>query len=590
MRKSIIIKEAGLPSGFGFNANKPKNTGQNVGGGLPSGFGFKGGNGGNVGAPAAQKELKPKLTHCVSKMVDAPDGSQKEIIEGYLAFIQYNAVQQVCDAINNTIPNIPGKVSIMKAFPTQGKKGAITLKMNPKYIKDIIAKWADELDNIIKQIPGHKTGTIGKQLINQIALCPTQEDIKAMEKSIGTNFLELLKNLQDLKTQNKIFAWQVQNEWVKEYGFLYAISNAMSVQMQAPSASFVTTENGWAEYNRKVKPGAQRIIIQMPNYRWIPKKYKDAAAAKKGYKDWNDAVANLKSVSKQMLHSIEIEASKMMGTNATHPQIVYDVADTIPPANPADDLWANQMGLINNIKGELNQIAQADYDVKNPLDAQKRIAAQKVAQQQQQPAAPANVDIASKRGYAEKRLSILIKRCQDVGIKVPLKSNAVIDKQGIHIDQNVPLDSIESDILNLSYKYGLVKCPEFNILKPDFQNKIAGYVAITIAIASGYSLDSHGLKRFIRPNDLTTQDAAVIFKIATEIIPAMKANFKNENTYVMGKKVIFEDVELGNEGETISFDQFVNMVHQIFGAPEETVMEKKEIKNNFVDIFNRIIK
>ena len=70
----------------------------------------------------------------------------------------------------------------------------------------------------------------------------------------------------------------------------------------------------------------------------------------------------------------------------------------------------------------------------------------------------------------------------------------------------------------------------------------------------------------------------------------MKANFKNENTYVMGKKVIFEDVELGNEGETISFDQFVNMVHQIFGAPEETVMEKKEIKNNFVDIFNRIIK
>ena len=154
----------------------------------------------------------------------------------------------------------------------------------------------------------------------------------------------------------------------------------------------------------------------------------------------------------------------------------------------------------------------------------------------------------------------------------------------------MPLDSIESDILNLAYKYGLVKSSEFNIFKPDLQNKIAGYVAITIAIASDYSLDSHGLSRFIRPNELTTQDAAVIFKIATEIIPAMKNNFKNENTYFMGKKVLFEDFELGNEGEKISFDQFVDMVHQIFGTPEQTVMEKKEIKNNFVDMFNRIVK
>lgn len=590
-----MINEGPLPGGFGFNANPQQGAPQKPGG-LPGGFGFNGGNGGqqpNNAANGQQKELKPKLTHCLSTMVTAPNGQQMEVIEGYLVFIQYGAVQQVCDAINNTIPNIPGKVSIMKAFPTQGKKGAITLKMNPKYIKDIIAKWADELDNIIKQIPGHKTGTIGKQLINQIALCPTQEDIKAMEKSIGTNFLELLQNLQDLKVQNKILAWQVQNEWAKDYGFLYALSNAMSVQMQAPNASFVTTENGWAEYNRKVRPGAQRIIIQMPNYRWVPKKYKNAAAAKRGYKDWDDAVSNLKNVSKQMLHSIEIAASRMMGSNASHPQIVYDVADTIPPQNPADDLWMNQMGLINNLKGELNQIAQSDYDAKNPLEAQKRLAAQQAAQQQQQQQAPAqNVDVAAKRGYAERKLTILIKRCNDLGIHVPLKSNATLDpKKGIIIDPNVPLDSLESDILNLSYKYGLVRCStKFNILNPDFQNKIAGYVAITIAIASGYSLDSHGLKRFIRPKDLTIQDAAVIFGIATDIIPALKNNFKNENKDIMGKKVIFEGYELGNEGETISFDQFVDMVHNIFGTPEETVMEKKEIKNNFVDMFNRMVK
>ena len=589
--KKRILNEGPLPGGFGFNAKKPQAAGQPAGqaangGPLPGGFGFNNGNGG--GQP--QKDLKPKVTHCISKMVNGQNGQQFEIIEGYIVFIQFNAVKQICDAINTTIPNIPGKVSIMKAFPTDNKKGAITLKINSKYIKDIIAKWADELDNIIKQFPGHKTGTIGKQLVNQIALCPTQEDIKAMEKSIGTNFLELLKNLQDIKVRNKIFAWQVQNRWVEEYGVVLALGNAMMVQMQAPNATFVTTVNGWAEYNRTVKPGAQKIIIQMSDYRWVPIKYKNAAAAKHGYKDWKDAEANLKSKSKQMLHKLEIEASKLMGPNGAHSQVVYDVADTIPPANPADDVWANQIGLLNNLKGELNSAAQAEYDAKNPEEAKKRLAAQQAAQQQQQTPAPSNVDVAAKRGYAEKRLTILIKKCKDNGINVPLKSNAFIDKQGIHIDPNVPLDSIESDILNLAYKYGLVKSSEFNIFKPDLQNKIAGYVAITIAIASDYSLDSHGLSRFIRPNELTTQDAAVIFKIATEIIPAMKNNFKNENTYFMGKKVLFEDFELGNEGEKISFDQFVDMVHQIFGTPEQTVMEKKEIKNNFVDMFNRIVK
>ena len=99
MRKRIINEGPQLPGGFGFGAKKggQANAAQNQGGGLPGGFGFKRGGGAQQpsgvnppqNAGGQQKELKPKLTHCESKMVDVANGQKAEILEGYLVFIQF---------------------------------------------------------------------------------------------------------------------------------------------------------------------------------------------------------------------------------------------------------------------------------------------------------------------------------------------------------------------------------------------------------------------------------------------------------------------------------------------------------------------
>lgn len=544
--------------------------------------------GGNANANGNAKTLTPKFTHCESKMVKMSTGEEKEIYLGYIVFIKFKQEKAVCDAINTRIPNVPGKVDILFAYPTKvkdkkgnetEKEGSITLSINTKFIKDIVAKYAGEVADVLKNL-GYDSKNIETQFINEIAKCPSQDDIKAMEKSIGANYKEMLKNLQNLSFQNKMFALQVQNDWTRKYGFVYAMKNAIAVKMAFPNASFVTTENGWANYNRTVKPGATKIIVTIPDYRWVPIWYRNRAAVDWGYKDWNDAYTQLKDVSKQILHAIEIKASKLMGPNSSHRQIVYDVSDTIPPKDPSKDLWAIQKGLSDNLTGVLNPIAQAEYNANNPNKQQ----------QQQTPVGPPT-DEAAKREYNENRMAILLKRFGWEKLKVPpLNSNAKLTKNGLEINKNVPNDALVDDIIKLSYQYGLaVEERKFNILEPKLKARIAGYACLGIAYVSGYDINGHGLQAYRAPGDnYDEQECAIAFKIASEIIPSGK----NENTG-RGNNLLKEIEDMGNiggNGRMLSFDEFLRKAEEELGTPEERIMERKEIKKNFTNFFNRLAK
>jgi hypothetical protein len=570
--RKIRLSEALNPNKFG---GASKYTGAVRGGG--------GTNGNNNNKP-----LVPRVTHCTSKMIkSAKDGSDVEIFEGYIVFITFNKEKEACDAINSKIPSIPGSISILRAEPTKQKDkygnektklGGITLYINARFIKDIVAKYAGEVADALKSL-GYDSSKVESQLINEIAKCPSQDDIKAMEKSIGANYKEMLKNLQNLQFQNKMFALQVQNDWTRKYGFVYAMKNAMAVKMAVPNATFVTTANGWAKYNRTVKPGATKIIVTIPDYRWIPRRFKDRAAIEWGYKDWLDAYTQLKDVSKQMIHAIEIKASKLMGTNTSHLQVVYDVSDTIPPKDPSKDLWANQKGLLDNLTGVLNPIAQKEYSAANP--------------QQQQPQTPVGppTDEAAKRQYNETRLTILLKKFGWEKINIPpLKSGAKLDpKQGLIIDSKAPNDALVDDIIKLSYDYSMaIEEKKFNILEPKMKSRIAGYACLGIAYVSGYDINGHGLQNFRAKNDnYDEQECAVAFKIATEIIPSQKN--ENKNNFKNGLLEDMETIDNISSGRYISFDEFLRRAEEELGAPEDRIMERREVKKNFVNFFNRMV-
>ena len=566
-----------------------------------SGFGskskFGGGNGGNGGNNGSNSDsLSPRLTHCESKMIKDANGNETEVFEAYILFIKFGREKEVCDALNKAFDSIkasmtnnPSKVDIITAKPTvekdkngveQTKKGAITLVMNAHYLKDIIASFASQLDIVFKQLGFKLKMNLERTLINEIAKCPTQADIASMDKSIGANYMELLKNLQDIKVHNKMFANQVQNDWVREYGVVYALRNAMTVKMVVPNATFVTTANGWATtYNRTIKPGARKIIISMPNFRIVPKPFKDRAAVKFGFKDWDDAYKQLKGVSEQRLHAIVIEGSKLMGNNKSHLEIVYDVSDTIPPKDPSKDVWANQEGLSDNLTGILNPLAQTKVDAENK--------AKGIQSKQMAPLTPPT-DETAKRESAEKKLALLLRKCYFEGVNSPARaSGAKTSKSGLIISPNVPLSAIIDDIIKISFDYGLkLLGTKFNIIEPKMQRRVAGYACLGIALSSGYDINSHGLPAYMAPgNNYDEKECLISYKLAREIVPVTKE--KNENRNIMGKNNIYEADETLS-GRYISFDEFARRAMEELGTPEEAIEEKRNIKKNFVEMFNRM--
>ena len=562
----------------------------------------------------------PRVNFCKSVLVKNPKtGQDNEIFEAHITNINFNEEQQACDAINQRIPSIPGKLVIMKAEPYITKdrngndtlnKGHIILKINTKYIKDIIATHAAELDTALAGL-GYKTGTLGQQLVNKIAECPTQEDLTAMKDTIGGNFMEMLQKLQDLKIQNTMFNWQVHNYWLNKYnwGWVLSRSNAMLILGQKPDATFVTTENGWKnEFNRTIKPGAQRMIYYKPDYQGhnYPQWVKDKAAqsiinprTNQPFLDWDDAVKQING-NKQKYHQLDLKAQQIAGVYCTHAVWGYDVTDTIPPQDPSKDKWAQDAGLVNNLFGQLNP--QGEAEALNTPEVAKKLKLGPYAPQQTQPDPNAQqqqpqVDPGSKKAFDERLATITIYR---YGIKdassLPLRATKIYfdkyaGKKGrykISFDNQASPDSLESDVLNLAYKYGLKKSPDVGMIKSDKQQRVAGYVSLAIAMVAGYPFNSHGLNKFYRPQ-VDKQEAYAAYAIATELLPTIKESFYIKN---MAKKIIFEGEEVGVEGETMSFDEFLRKAKEILGsrANDEFVAEEKKIRKDFTNFYNRLIK
>jgi hypothetical protein len=113
--------------------------------------------------------------------------------------------------------------------------------------------------------------------------------------------------------------------------------------------------------------------------------------------------------------------------------------------------------------------------------------------------------------------------------------------------------------------------------------RIAGYACLGIAYVSGYNINSHGLQSYRAPGDAyDEQECAIAFKVATEVIPSQKNESKKY------KNNLLEDMEDMGSGKYISFNEFLRRAEEELGAPEERIAERKEVKKNFTNFFNRM--
>lgn len=489
-----------------------------------------------------------RVSHCEAKKAKSQvTGQEKEYLEAYIDGANPTDRQQL---INLWSANIPKNVMVAVVHPKVDD--GIILKINIEKVNELGTTFVDKLTDCIKQLGTYNDTSIdafSDSLMDKIAECPTEADIANSNANIASNWKEMLNKLQDPDFRKILLNFQTTVACAKKYGHILSKKNVMSILSQNPMASFVTTPETWrVKFNRQIKPGAKKIIVnkssQYGNASWADR---NNSARAHGFQDMKDA-KQFTNNSVQTLGSIEMDANR--GNSVFYKVIMYDVTDTIPPADPKDDVWTNDMGLINNLTGAINSAAQKKEDETNAQIGN--------VQTQQQPAQVS----ASLSTAMKKRRGIIAWLCKK---------------------KNIPTLNNKSDeefIVDGTYQYSKVMAKSLGYVKPQDIERIALVSTLIVAISSGINEGNHKILSSIGGNmAYNDNDAMSIFTITDSIIPTM------------AKKISESKLIEGMEGKKeFSVDDILNMAIKRYGLPEEQIEEQKKIKSNFIDLFNRMVK
>lgn len=502
--------------------------------------------------PKSFKKFKTNLpqiwvSHCEAKKAKSQvTGQEKEYLEAYVDGINPTDRQKLINLWSASIPN-----SVFVAVPHKTYDKGIILKINIDKISELGTNLIDKIVDDIKSLNSYDSDSVnafGDSLMDKIAQCPTEADIANSNSMIASNWKEMLTKLQDPNFRQLLLSFQTTVACKKRYGHVLSKKNIMKILSQCPTASFVTTAETWRDkFNRTIKPGAQKIIVnKSTNYGNPTWDAQNKSARAHGFQDLKDA-KNATKNSVQTMGSIKIDANQ--GNCGFYKVIMYDVADTIPPSNPADDIWTNDMGLLNNLNGTLNASAQAEEDKLNLQQGNTQ------AQQTTQPSTSLIVSMKKRRGVIE----WLCKK------------------------KNIPTVKSMSDeefIIDGTYQYSKVMAKSLGYVTPQDIEKIALVSTIIVAVSSGINENNHKiLSRGTNNLSYSDDDVMSIYTITDSIIPAM------------AKKISESKLIEGMEGKKeFSVDDILNMAIKRYGLPEEQIEEQKKIKNDFIDLFNRMIK
>ena len=488
-----------------------------------------------------------RISHCEAKKAKSKvTGQEKEYLEAYIDGVNPTDRQQLINLWSTSIPN---SVMVAVAHPKYDK--GIILKINIDKINELGTTFIDTLTDCIKNLGTYNDTSVdafGDSLMDKIAQCPTEADIANSNANIASNWKEMLTKLQDPDFRKMLLNFQTTVACAKKYGHVLSKKNVMSILSQNPMASFVTTPETWrTKFNRQIKPGAQKIIVtKSSNYGNPSWAARNNSARAHGFQDMKDAKDFTKN-SVQTIGSIEMDANK--GNGGFYKVIMYDVADTIPPADPKDDVFTNDMGLINNLTGAINSVAQSKEDeLKSQIGNVQ-------TQQQVQPSSSSSTAMKKRRGIIE----------------------WLCNKKNIPTLKNAP---DEEFIVDGTYQYSKVMAKSLGYVKPQDIERIALVSTLIVSISSGINEANHKILSSVGGNiTYNDNDVMSIFTITNSIIPTMAKKISESK--------LFEGMEGKKE---FTMDDIINMAIKKYDLPEEQIEEQKNIKNNFVDLFNRMVK
>jgi hypothetical protein len=268
--------------------------------------------------------------------------------------------------INFTLKPVDGDM-LVKTYTKYFRKN--TKKVNSYFMTAPVTGFdpffsGNALPNIIKFLTerGYNIPSIDKLKIeaeNEVRLdfATPEEKTQANEKYEDL-IVKILSNLNDSKMQeliSKISDFRVMADIVDNaFGHKFSGKNALRALAVKPDATFLATRSQWSKYNRKVNLNATKVLL------WIKTgggSYDQEKAEKELGISKSDAYK-----STQMKHKFDLTASSS-DSGGFIQKIYYDISDTTlepgsdPNDLPSSDKIINEPGLIDNLKGVLNQMA-----------------------------------------------------------------------------------------------------------------------------------------------------------------------------------------------------------------------------------------
>lgn len=222
-----------------------------------------------------------------------------------------------------------------------------------------------DIQNELKNCSNHYTDAsitkFAEVIEDFIEKTPTEEELSANTAAIITNWKELLEKLNDPETKKRFLAFQTTYICKNSYkDAVLSPRNVMEVRLADPQASFVTDAPTWKKlFNRIVTPGSPFVIITKSE-NTIPSDNlmnTDPYVQREG--GWKAFKAKRNyDMSNGEIWSAVKRVKKANNLPTTYfKSKVYDVRFT-KPIDPNDDKFLKVANLINNLTGELNDVAK----------------------------------------------------------------------------------------------------------------------------------------------------------------------------------------------------------------------------------------
>lgn len=484
MRKKIRITESEIKSTIQRVLNEAfKKWGGGYGGGYQKKSpGVKGARQGYIQISRCKTVTKP----------DPSTGEDVEYIAIQLGHIYTDGARDLVTAINNAVPQ-----DVMQAKLNLGGGDRVILYVKAEdkgQINSVVPQLRDAIVSV-HDYNEKSIDTLCDVIFDRADRVITSKDKENAEKSKIGNWKDMLKRLQDPDVRMRLLTYQTTSNYGQLYGHVLSQRNIKSILDQKPDASFVTTPNKWArDWNRSIKPGATRLVVSIPLRREGAQAMKDRIAQNMGYANFNAA----RKLSRQIANTIEYKAQQ--GLAGFDDILMIDVSDTIPN-DPNNDRWTTEIGLNNNLTGELNAAA-ADYDAKLKGGDVKNDEDKAKIDKMEQKIAAANAEA------NKKRREIMQDMCKKLGLDTS------------------PFDQYDEDafIARAVYHIAKMQASQYNVIKPDLVERLAVQCAAVVCGVFDLDFSKSGINRSSSYfANISDEDAMNVYNITDKIIYRLSA-------------------------------------------------------------------